>query len=590
MSISYVGQRGTTWINSTGSLSRTLTLLGATANNLLIASLVKRVSNGAPSVSAGWTLLGHVAGAGATHTLWYRIATGDSGDDITTTWGDTGEPQLTVWEYTGNTTIDVLDSVVATRYAFGTVNTLGSLTPDSSAGAMISVLGNPNSLEWRSNGPFIDVGTRNDKVGGTSWDPLQSIALIPYTSTAAIDPTWSTTDTGGAALGIQVCFKEPGGGSSPVSNTITSSFTALAVASQAITLPHESNQNLEALLAPAFESVVYFDDAKAANLESLIALTAEQAPLFNALATINTSQGGALESLLQTAAQAQPALELLAERVGTVGVNFESGASALAVSNPISSSFTALAVASHAITLPHESTQNLEALLAPAFESVVFVSGVKAASIESLHALTAEQATPINSLATINASQGGALESLLKTGTAASPATESLVKAVSSIGVNYESDSASLAVSNSIDVALTSLAQSTNSLSVNFETNITAIAVSNSASIALESLQGLEHFSEAPYAVLRGFARGIDGNLEAVATLVVAGDAAAEALISTGNGFQVNVEILQLLQQASAVPIEAAGIDFIPSYLDLVMLLSDEVNINAPIIDEINLF
>ncbi len=379
------------------------------------------------------------------------------------------------------------------------------------------------------------------------------------------------------------------GGPAPVSNSIASSFTALTVASQAITLSYESSQNLDALLAPAFESVVSVSDTVVANVESTSSLTVEQLTPFNALANIDVDYAGMLESLVKIAGVDQPGFESQAQRVGFVNVNYESAASATAVANPISSSFTALAVASRAISLPIESTQSLESLLAPAFETVVSVNDTVAVSVESSSILTVEQATPIHSLATIKTSQGSALESLLNVdGSVLSP-FESLEQAVSSVDVNHESDSASLPVSRSISALIESLSQSANNLSVNFESNTSAVAVSNSAGVSFESLSGLEKFSGSPYAALRGFARGIDGNLEAVATLVVAGDAAAEALVSTGNSKQVNFELLQLLQQASAVPLEAAGLDFIPSYLDLVMILSDEVNITAELSDEINL-
>jgi len=347
--ISYVGRRGSTWLNSTGALSRTLTSLGATANNLLIASLLKRASNDSPSVSTGWTLAGEAAGAGATHTVWYRIATGDSSDNITVTWGDSGEPQLTVWEYTGNATIDTQDSSIATKYTYGTTNKPGSLIPNSSAGAMISVLGNPDSLQWRSNGPFIDLGTRNDKVGGTSWDPLQSIALIPYTSTAAINPTWSTTDTGGAALAVQMCFKEPavaggialsGNAESESKTTGTASFTIPMVGVSASITTANATITTGIPFAGGMVSVTEVDGnlSLSVGLQGSMladavasALLSSSSPLFGSAGSVadanaTLSVGSGLAGFAGSESDADAALSVGADLAGYAGSDSEASA------------------------------------------------------------------------------------------------------------------------------------------------------------------------------------------------------------------------------------------------------------------------
>lgn len=235
-----------------------------------------------------------------------------------------------------------------------------------------------------------------------------------------------------------------------------------------------------------------------------------------------------------------------------------SAAGATIVYNAAASSFTALSVASQAITLPIESSQNIDNLLAGAFEVNQGVVASESAVFESASLLSVDNITPINSLAMLATARGGALESLLNTASAAQPALESLATSASALSVSYESYSS-------------------------------AIVVSNSATVSIESLQTLGKLSNTAYAVLSGFSRGVDGALESVATLVVAGEAAAEVLASTSNGKQVSMELLLLLQQASSATIEAAGIDFLPTYLDLVMALSDTADITAGLTDSLNI-
>ena len=170
---------------------------------------------------------------------------------------------------------------------------------------------------------------------------------------------------------------------------------------------------------------------------------------------------------------------------------------------------------------------------------------------------------------------------------------------------------------------------------VAWEAQGAAGSVSNSVSVSLEARGFLSRAGAAPFAVLRGLVRGAAGGYEVGASLVVAGTGILEALRGLqGDGaaafeslgapgsvsnsaavpiefigtrlaggtvayeslvqttpvsrqVAVSVEALAILRAAAGVPIEAAGLEFYPSYEDLVMALSDEAAVSLRLEDAI---
>jgi len=565
MAISFVGQRGTTWLNSTGALSRTLTSLGATANNLLIASLLKRASGGSPSVSTGWTLAGEAAGAGATHTVWYRIATGDSSDNITVTWGDPGEPQLTVWEYTGNATIDTLDSLIATKYTYGTTNKPGSLTPNSSAGAMISVLGNPDALQWRSNGPFIDVGTRNDKVGGSLYDPLQSIVLIPYASTAAIDPTWSTTDTGGAALGVQVCFKEPSGSSSPVNQFITVQIEALANTVHNAQAHNESLTHIAISFKTNIESLTDIQQTFQNHIETLAGIYKTTQQHIEASAALSSQYQIAVETLTNIQKELLQQTEVLATIDSQNQVDIESLGN---VSRLVQQLFEVSAAISSQSQVDIEVLNNIQTELPQHLEALTGVTSQDQMAIEALANLVNQYLIKIESLGTgINTQLPFPLECLaaLSKQNVLQFETQKRVNTLSNAGIENLTGIRADRVGH-----IESLTGVSNDAVINFESlGLTAInadaviyfesgnSIASGLPIQVEALAAVDGELIVAIEALQYVQVDHGGHIEAVAQISLDIEAAIEALQPVANTFTLSIESLRAVSGSATLSVEA---------------------------------
>lgn len=101
------------WSNSVGwATSNTVTVSGATANNLLIGScsVAKDVTG-----DAAWTEI--TTGEPSKRKLFWRIATGDSDDNITITHSSAQFSRLTVLEISGVDTADPIEAVVSGIYS-----------------------------------------------------------------------------------------------------------------------------------------------------------------------------------------------------------------------------------------------------------------------------------------------------------------------------------------------------------------------------------------------------------------------------------------------------------------------------------------
>jgi len=210
-----------TWEEGQSELetSRTLTVSGATANNLLCGVVVVRDGGDSFTTPTGWTLI-HDASAGAFGTAaYYRIASGTSADDFACVWTDNGRPQLVVQEFSGldsTAPFEAKDEDITNISGTATTQSAGSATPLTANGLAVAFLGIKDSDEW-------NVGTVTIDNSYTSFDHYEEttaaragagMASKPYTTTAAQSPTFTTTDGGGDSYGAIAVFKEASGGAS----------------------------------------------------------------------------------------------------------------------------------------------------------------------------------------------------------------------------------------------------------------------------------------------------------------------------------------------------------------------------------------
>lgn len=206
-----------TW-SGNGNLSstETLTISGATADNLLVAAVVNRQGLTGESYThpTGWTLIqegiGGVAGA-----VYYRIATGDSNDNFTWTLSTTGRWAHIAQEFSGLQTTTPLDGSNENESGLdtsllGSLST-GSVTPSVSTTFAVAYLGADGSFS--STTPTIDssFGNLQSSWPGSTSYPMIAMASKDLTTTDAVNPTWSgdSNDNCYAALAV---FKETTGG------------------------------------------------------------------------------------------------------------------------------------------------------------------------------------------------------------------------------------------------------------------------------------------------------------------------------------------------------------------------------------------
>jgi len=120
-----------TWENaSLTSGPFTVTVSGASANNILIASLGAN-SGLSGSVPTGWTLI-YDGGSTNTHAIaFYRIATGDSDDNFVYTPSAIDRIAVVVAEYSGNETASPISASSQQRDSWGGTQSgsSGSISP-----------------------------------------------------------------------------------------------------------------------------------------------------------------------------------------------------------------------------------------------------------------------------------------------------------------------------------------------------------------------------------------------------------------------------------------------------------------------------
>lgn len=207
------------WHDGASGTSFTVTVSGATANNLLVA-VVAVNENGTTFSASGWTGLAshdYIADTGSVDggcAAYYRIASGDSGDNFSPSWTGSGQGAGMVHEFSGLASSSPLEDFAEDTSNLTTNVTsqgTGTATPLTSNGMAVAMLANFRAAYW------LDAIAVNNAFANFSYFEtnfargMSGIASKAYTSTAGQNATFSCSDTGAGAWGAMAVFKEPGG-------------------------------------------------------------------------------------------------------------------------------------------------------------------------------------------------------------------------------------------------------------------------------------------------------------------------------------------------------------------------------------------
>lgn len=219
------------WNTDTAAVSSSfsLTISGATANNLLVATVATRsnVSGMTLAASAGWTVAVNNIGSRTSNCILYRVASGTSADNLTVTLtGGTTRLQLLVKEIAGLDSVAPFDgyaqdstNISSPILASGTPKNTGSVTPTSANGTAVFSLSVYDRRAWAAVNPGDDITTSGTVYGKSGFGvahsrPFAMLAMRNYTSAVAQTETFSqggdaTNEYVGATVTV---FKEAGGG------------------------------------------------------------------------------------------------------------------------------------------------------------------------------------------------------------------------------------------------------------------------------------------------------------------------------------------------------------------------------------------
>lgn len=213
-----------TWTQGevTNVTSSTLTISGATADNLLVGAVCVRAGGDAFTTPTGWTLLQTASDGAFGVASYWRIATGTTADDFACSWTDSGRARLTVQEFDilGHATpADGSDEAAISSVA--SIN-CGSVTPTTDRSIAVAVLGTYDRSTWATGNTAAETeigpptGYSNDVFNASgSSRPFIGMASKILDSTTAESPTWTTTEAGGLCYATVAVFKvtEAAGGS-----------------------------------------------------------------------------------------------------------------------------------------------------------------------------------------------------------------------------------------------------------------------------------------------------------------------------------------------------------------------------------------
>jgi hypothetical protein len=218
-----------------------ITVSGATANNLLVAVVGIRGGGDSLTNHVGWTLIEYDTSGSDAAAMFYRIATGTSADNLTVNFVDNGRTSIQVFEFSGLDSTSPFEDSAADSSALSTAATsigTGSATPTSANGMAVAGLFVRNWDDWSASDSLLSeiqidssfTGIEAITRGGVGTArPIAAMAYLAYTSATAKSATWSTS-YGSAANsncwgGIAVFKEAGGGGTSVTANDITQSQT-----------------------------------------------------------------------------------------------------------------------------------------------------------------------------------------------------------------------------------------------------------------------------------------------------------------------------------------------------------------------------
>jgi hypothetical protein len=221
MTVAYVQSWSGGGSSSANTVS-TLTVSGATANNLLVAVVAIRSGASASFTGAsGWTKICDVAGtvAGA---MYYRIASGTSADNFSPNWGVSARFAFAASEYSGLVTSSVLDTSAENESQVGSTTTTvstGSASPSVAGFAVAFYAGNHDASAVESD---LTIGSSFTKRVTT--DPTlainraqAAIADLDLTGTSSVSATWTSATSVAGTYAACAVFVEPATGKSIVS-------------------------------------------------------------------------------------------------------------------------------------------------------------------------------------------------------------------------------------------------------------------------------------------------------------------------------------------------------------------------------------
>jgi hypothetical protein len=194
--------------SSSANTTSTLTVSGATANNLLVAVVAVRLGASASFTGAsGWTKIcdavGTVAGA-----MYYRIASGTSADNFSPNWSVSARFAFAASEYSGLVTSSVLDTSAENESQVGSTTTTvstGSASPSVAGFAVAFYAGNHDASAVESD-PTLAVNRAE-----------AAIADLDLTGTSSVSATWTSATSVAGTYAACAVFVEPATGKSIVS-------------------------------------------------------------------------------------------------------------------------------------------------------------------------------------------------------------------------------------------------------------------------------------------------------------------------------------------------------------------------------------
>lgn len=211
--------------------SYSLAIGGATANNLLVATVATRgnLTGLSVSVNAGWTIATQALGLRTSNILIYKVAGGSNALDdlVLTVAGGTCRVQIWAVELSGLDPSSPYDGVATNAAYLANTNTAGvalstgSVTPTTANGVAVFCLSVYDRSAWTIANPGNDITTTGTTYGKGGYGvansrPFAMMAMRNYTSAVAQTESWNQRSDGSQAnefVGAMVAvFKEAGGG------------------------------------------------------------------------------------------------------------------------------------------------------------------------------------------------------------------------------------------------------------------------------------------------------------------------------------------------------------------------------------------